>query len=243
MKKTLSIMLILTALADAQMPQTITTYGNNSFPQTTTIFPQPGGGYNYTRIGNGGPAWGGVTAAPGTTVSAAIGSRGGVMPIVLPKANYLDGINAQQDAAVANLEAQNAAMLAALPFVPRRTQQKEDKQLPKPKDLEAWHAFLKENHITPKSVVSISTYNNLVRTFNDLENLKKAQRPTDQFYAFYKNLSPSAKKEFDKQSSEDFGLKKGGEVNNEALLAYAKLWAKTHPQIITNCVAPALQKK
>jgi len=121
MKRNLFIILLLAVDAHAQM-QSITTYGNNSWPQTTTIWPQPGGGYNYTRIGNGGPAWGGVTAAPGTTVSAAIGSRGGVIPIVSPQASYLDGINAQQDAVRANLEAQTAALLSAPVVVPAGNQ-------------------------------------------------------------------------------------------------------------------------
>lgn len=87
--KPLLTLLLCSAAASAQQ-QSIITYGNNSWPQTTIISPTSSG-YNYT-VWNAGPrsgSWGGVTAAPGTTVSAAVGQRGELVPIVIPKA---DGI-------------------------------------------------------------------------------------------------------------------------------------------------------
>lgn len=84
--KTLIALLFCTGTALAQMPQTITTYSSTSWPVTTTISPNGNGGYNWSRIGNGGSGWGGVTAAPGTTVSAVVGARGEIVPIVTPNA-------------------------------------------------------------------------------------------------------------------------------------------------------------
>lgn len=72
------------ASVQAQLSQAITTYSNDRGPQTTIISPNMSGGYNYSRIGNGGTVWGGVYASPGTTVSAAVGSRGEIVPIVTP---------------------------------------------------------------------------------------------------------------------------------------------------------------
>jgi len=99
--------------------QSITSYGGGHGIQTTTISPNGGGGYNYVNWGglNSG-SWGGVTASPGTIVTPAIGPRGGVTPIVSPKPSYLNGINAQEEVALANLAAQNAALLSQPIVVP-----------------------------------------------------------------------------------------------------------------------------
>lgn len=83
--KALIALLAIASSCGAQM-QSITTYSSSSFPITTTISPNGNGGYNYSRIGNGGSVWGGVTAAPGTTVSAVVGSHGDIVPIVTPSA-------------------------------------------------------------------------------------------------------------------------------------------------------------
>jgi hypothetical protein len=87
--KTLLALLLCTGAALAQQ-QTITTFGANQWPQTTVISPTAGG-YNYTTWNNGPRSgqWGGVTAAPGTTVSAAVTARGEIVPIVTPKADPL----------------------------------------------------------------------------------------------------------------------------------------------------------
>jgi hypothetical protein len=109
------------------MPQTITSYGNNSWPQTTTIAPNGSGGYNYSRVGNGGSVWGGVTAAPGTTVSAAVTPRGEIVPIVTPKDDPL--------LEMATISAP-AYDLPPMPPIPRRaptaTTKESNKEIPPP---------------------------------------------------------------------------------------------------------------
>ena len=103
--------LIICSTAAIAQQQSIITYGNNIWPQTTIISPTSSG-YNYT-VWNAGPrsgSWGGVTAAPGTTVSAAVGQRGELVPIVIPKA---DGI-----VEMATLSAP-AYNLPPMPAIPR----------------------------------------------------------------------------------------------------------------------------
>ncbi len=76
-----------TAAVDGHAQQSITTFGGSGWPQTTIISPTSSG-YNYTTW-NAGPRsgqWGGVTASPGTSVSAAVGPRGQIVPIVTPTA-------------------------------------------------------------------------------------------------------------------------------------------------------------
>lgn len=126
--KTLLALLLCTCAAVAQMPQTITTYGNNSWPQTTVITPTYNG-YNYT-VWNAGPrsgSWGGVTAAPGTTVSATVTPRGEIVPIVTPKADPL------VEMATVSAPAYN---LPIMPPIPRRaptaTTKEANKEIPPP---------------------------------------------------------------------------------------------------------------
>lgn len=126
--KTLLALLICSTAALGQQ-QTITTYGNNSFPQTTVITPTSSG-YNYT-VWNAGPrsgSWGGVTAAPGTSVSATVTPRGEIVPIVTPKA---DGI-----VEMATLSAP-AYNLPPMPSIPRSaptasTKETARKEIPAP---------------------------------------------------------------------------------------------------------------
>lgn len=84
MKPPLVAVLILAASGGALgQIQSIFTYGSGvGLGPVTTIQPT-GNGYTYSSIGgpNGG-SWGGVIASPGTSVQAAVGPRGNVVPIV-----------------------------------------------------------------------------------------------------------------------------------------------------------------
>ena len=84
MKPPLVAVLILAASGGAlgQM-QSISTYGSGIGVGPVTTIQPTGNGYTYSTIGgpNGG-SWGGVTASPGTSVQAAVGPRGNVVPIV-----------------------------------------------------------------------------------------------------------------------------------------------------------------
>jgi hypothetical protein len=95
--------------------QSITTYGGGAGIQTTTISPTYNGGYNYTTFGgqNSG-SWGGVSASPGTQMSAAVTSRGEVIPIVKPAPPHdlLDQVAEQNAAINSQIAAQNAAILS-----------------------------------------------------------------------------------------------------------------------------------
>ena len=95
-------LLLWGAAAGVAQMQSITTYGGGAGIQTTTISPNYGGGYNYVTFGgpNSG-SWGGVSASRGTQVSAAVTTRGDLVPIVSPVTRHeMLEQAAQQNAAI-----------------------------------------------------------------------------------------------------------------------------------------------
>ena len=187
--------ILLVAAALAQMPQTITTYSSTSWPQTTTIWPQPGGGYNYTRIGNGGPAWGGVTAAPGTTVSAAVGSHGQIVPIVTPKA---------PEPSVIEMTAIDAPIYG-LPSLPRLRS-----------SIVKQPAKVPQKEIPPPAAYINNPYGQYAWLHNQLTRDSMTQLAIDW--------------------RKDSGSKKGDMHQTKALLAYLRLWVRSHPGCLSGKV-------
>ena len=192
--------------AIAQM-QTITTYGNNSFPQTTIISPTYNGGYNYSTIG--GPhsgSWGGVTASPGTQVSATVTSRGEVVPIVnpAPRHDILDQVAEQNAAINAQIAAQNAALLS-LPLPP----------------INSGQAVTYPARAVPPAL--------LYRTPQPPPPNSSAYQ---QYIFLYNQFTPAAMKQISKDWLTDSQLRQQDRVDPHALLAYTKAWLRFHPYAI-----------
>ena len=173
--KTFLVLLLMTSAAAAQM-QGITTYGPAGI-QATTIYPTANG-YSYTTVGNGGSRWGGVSGTPGTSVCAAVGTRGQVIPVVTAGADPY-GMEAQAAAcrdAWAQVNQQNAndlAMLASMGPLPAKNQSDDSKMLPHPKNSKAWDQFAIDNHINVTDVrITTKEYNDLVRGFDIIEKIK-----------------------------------------------------------------------
>ena len=99
--------------ASAQL-STISTYSSGSGLGPTTTIQPTANGYNYYTIGgpNGG-SWGGVVATPGSSVQAAIGPQGKVVPIVSPAPAAVSPATADPALIAAQIAAANAQELAA----------------------------------------------------------------------------------------------------------------------------------
>jgi len=122
----LLLVLSLGASAFAQV-QSISTYGSGVGLGSFTTIQPTGNGYTYSTIGgpNGG-SWGGVIASPGTSLQAAVGPRGNVVPIasVAPAPVVAPTpdpalVSAQIAAANAQELAADAQLLESLPAFPR----------------------------------------------------------------------------------------------------------------------------
>jgi hypothetical protein len=205
--KTLLTFLFCTGAAIAQMPQTITTYSSTSWPVTTTISPNGSGGYNWSRIGNGGSGWGGVTAAPGTTVSAVVGSRGEIVPIITPNASQ---VAPPQPTAIELATIDAPAYGLIHPKVQRNA--------PLPKD-------------HPKEIPAPAAYNN---------------SPYGQYAWLHNQLTRDSMKQLAIDWRKDSGSKVGAMHDPKVLLAYLRIWVRSHPGCLTGNVAlpvaTALQK-
>jgi hypothetical protein len=197
--KTILTLLLLTGAAIAQMPQTITTYSSTSWPVTTTISPNGNGGYNWSRIGNGGSGWGGVTAAPGTTVSAVVGSRGQIVPIITPNATQVTQPTAIE---LATIDAPAYGLIH--PKVQRNT--------PAPKVTKDY----------PKEIPAPAAYNN---------------SPYGQYAWLHNQLTSAAMKQLAIDWRKDSGSKVGAMHDPKVLLAYLRIWVRSHPGCLTGNVA------
>lgn len=187
--------------------QSITTYGGGGGIQTTTISPTCNGGYNYNTFGgaNSG-SWGGVSASPGTQVSAAVTSRGEVVPIVkpAPRHDILDQVAEQNAAINAQIAAQNAAILSqplpeilpggAVPRQPRGVPSAKRYQTPKPPP--------------PNS----SAYY--------------------QYVFLHNQLTPEGIRLLAKDWITDSQLQQKDLVDPHTLLAYLTVWVRLHPELI-----------
>jgi hypothetical protein len=192
--------------AIAQM-QTITTYGNNSFPQSTTISPTYNGGYNYTTFG--GPhsgSWGGVTASPGTQVSAAVTSRGEVVPIVnpAPRNDILDQVAEQNAAINTQIAAQNEELLS-LPLPP----------------INSGHADIYPARAVPPALL-----------YRAPQPPPPNSSAYQQYIFLYNQFTPAAMKQISKDWLADSQLRQQDRVDPHALLAYTKAWLRIHPYAI-----------
>jgi hypothetical protein len=159
---------------------------------------------NYSRIGNGGSCWGGVTAAPGTTISAAVTPRGEIVPIVTPKASEPSGFEMPPIPAP-------SYDLPLMPRIPRS----------------APTATTKESHkeIPPPS--NYNAYGKYAWLHNQLSRDCMAQLATD----WHKESESNPCQMHDPH----------------ALLAYVRLWVRSHPGCLTgrvaNSASPTPQKK
>ena len=192
--KILIALLLFAGSAFAQQ-QAITTYGGSGWPQTTVITPTSSG-YNYT-MWNAGPRsgqWGGVTAAPGTSVSAAVTPHGDIVPIVTAKAQAPEVI-------------EMATMSAPSYDLPPISKVRRN----------APTANAKETH---KEIPAPANYNT---------------------YGKYAWLHNQLTRESMKQLADDFhrdsGTKAGDLHDPHDLLAYLKLWVRSHPGCLTGHVA------
>ena len=188
--------LILTPGIQAQMPQSITTYSSSSFPQTTTIWPQQSGGYNYSVIGNGRSRWGGVSAAPGTTVSAAVGSRGEIIPIVTPTAP--------------------APTLGEMPVLPMPISYPVGGYIPRPRIQKSQPIKQYPKEIPPPAVYMNSPYGQYVWLHNQLTSDCMKQLAIDW--------------------RKDSGSTPGEKHETKTLLAYLRLWVRSHPGCLSGKV-------
>jgi hypothetical protein len=202
--KALIALLISTGAAIAQQ-QTITTYGGSGWPQTTIISPTSSG-YNYT-VWNAGPRsgqWGGVTAAPGTSVSAAVTPRGVVVPIVTPKPPEPSGI----EMAAISEPSYDLPLVPRIPrSAPTATTKEAHKEIPPPANYNAYgkYAWL-HNQLTRECMVRLAA-----------DWHKDSESNPSQMH------------------------------DPHVLLAYVRLWVRSHPGCLTGFVAnsasPTPQKK
>jgi len=193
----------------AQM-QSITTYGGSGGIQTTTISPTYGGGYNYTTFGgpNSG-SWEGVSASPGTTVQAAIGAHGSVVPIVstVPASVVAPApdpalVSAQIAAANAQELAADFQLLQSLPPAPRRPVAQKPSELHK--------------EIPPPAAYNNNTYGKYAWLHNQLSRDCMKQLATDW--------------------QRDSASKPGDMHDPRVLLAYLRLWVRAHPGCLSGKV-------
>jgi hypothetical protein len=238
---------ILCASAQAQITSIQTISSSRGLGPVTTIAPL-GNGYSYATVGGPhGGSWGIVQVSPGSQLSMGVTPRGGILPIVTPQ-SYLPG-NQQTEALSDNMDLIAAAASMGLL---NRSMQSEVKPLPKPKDLEAWHAFLKSNGIGPKSTTSVETYNDLVKAFNDLQKLKltssvnslageipapKGSDISARYAWLHNQLDAQSMKQFSEDWRKDSELGKDDKADTHALHAYLKVWIKSHPGCLTGHVA------
>lgn len=192
--------LFCTGAAMAQMPQTITTYSSTSWPVTTTISPNGNGGYNWSRIGNGGSGWGGVTAAPGTTVSAVVGSGGEIVPIITP--NLPQPTVAQPSVIeLATIDA------PAYGLIHPKTQ----RNAPEPKVTKVY-----PKEIPPPASYETNTYG--------------------QYAWLHNQLTPDCRQQLAIDWRKDSGSKPGAMHDPKVLLAYLRIWVRSHPGCLTGKV-------
>ena len=192
-------LLFCAGAAMAQMPQTITTYSSTSWPVTTTISPNGNGGYNWSRIGNGGSGWGGVTAAPGTTVSAVVGARGEIVPIVTPNAPQP---TVAQPTTIATIDA------PAYGLIHPRTQ----RNAPAPK---VTKDYAKE--IPPPAAYINNSYG--------------------QYAWLHNQLTPDCMRQLAIDWRKDSDSKVGAMHDPKVLLAYLRIWVRSHPGCLSGSVA------
>ena len=196
MHTTIAVFATFCSVALQAQQQTITTYGANQFPQTTVITPTSSG-YNYT-MWNAGPRsgeWGGVTAAPGTSVSAAVTPHGDIVPIVTPKATEPNVI---EMATISAPSYDLPPMSRIHRSAPRATAKETQKEIPPP-----------------------AAYNN--NTYGK--------------YAWLHNqLSRDCMKQLAEDWQHDSGSKPGDMHDPRVLLAYLRLWVRSHPGCLTGKV-------
>jgi hypothetical protein len=195
--KALTILAILATFcsAEAQM-QSITTYGGTGGLQTTTFSPNGAGGYNYVTWG--GPRsglWGGVNAAPGTTVSATVTPRGEIVPIVTPKA---------PESTLIEMSTVSAPSydLPPMPMVRRS----------------APTATAKETH---KEIPPPASYNN---------------NPYGKYAWLHNQLTRDCMKQLATDWQRDSASKPGDMHDPRVLLAYLKIWVRSHPGCLSGVV-------